>query len=215
VTRSFLRAVALVLLFALAPGCVTTQYGASVVARGELTVTYRHGMRLSMSGTEVAHAPTFASLPDVVSCVPDARAHALAARSSGRRARIFSIVGATLGLGAFMAFAALGDRDHAVGWALGGLGSGLMGLGFAIAGRREKGDAVGHALDAVNFYNDGVGSLGATCRDLTYPAPAGPIPEGAIQMPGEASPQAPVVVPATGAEDTTIPPPPTIVLPEQ
>jgi len=44
-----------------------------------------------------------------------------------------------------------------------GLGAGSLGA---------KAHANGHALDAVNFYNDALGSSGGSCRNLSAPAPA-------------------------------------------
>lgn len=183
---SLTRAVALLAVLSTLPACASSHYTPAIAARGELIVIQRRGPRIYAAGEEIGRSPTFSRLPDYVRCVPDAEVHAVQARRAGRAARAFSILGATFGLGAFMGFAALADRDHAAGWLIGAIGSGITGFGFSLAGFRDKRQANGHALDAVNFYNDAVGSLGATCSDLVYPPPAGPIDDsGAVILPDQ------------------------------
>jgi hypothetical protein len=108
--------------------------------------------------------------------VAPAREHAAAARADGRRALGFSIAGGLLGGLALGGFIGLADDEHRWVWLGSGLGSAAVGLVFAGLGRLERNRANGHAVDAINYYNDAVGSLGATCADLTYPPPAGPAP---------------------------------------
>ncbi|HNN97929.1 MAG TPA: hypothetical protein PKI03_36950, partial [Pseudomonadota bacterium] len=83
-----------------------------------------------------------------------------------------------------------------------------VGLTLSIVSWRLKNHANGHAHDAVNFYNDSVGSLGATCDDLSYPSPVGPAPAAAVPP---ADPGAvPSAVPAIpGSPPPSLPPPPT------
>jgi hypothetical protein len=45
-----------------------------------------------------------------------------------------------------------------------GLGGAITGVVLAAIGRHEKNVANGHAVDAMNYYNDAVGSLGGTCQ---------------------------------------------------
>ena len=61
------------------------------------------------------------------------------------------------------------------------LAAGILGVGVAAAvtgvvlaaiGRNQKNVANGHAVDAMNYYNDEVGSYGGTCK-----RPAAPLPE--------------------------------------
>lgn len=171
--RSVISAAVLAMVV-LASGCVSSMRPAQVMARGEIAVRMNDGLELTAEGRVVGRSPVFRELPEFVRCVEPARSDALVARHHGRRARAFSILGATLGLGALVGFAALADRDHAYAYLGTSLGSGLLGLGFASAGMRHKRVAIGRALDAANRYNDAVGSLGATCLDLRYPAPSGP-----------------------------------------
>lgn len=172
---SHLRAkVALLAVLVSTSGCVSSVRPPQLLARGEIAVSMERGLTLRAEGRVVGRSPIFRDLPEYVSCVERAHGPALGARSAGRRARAFSILGATLGFGALMGFAAIADRDHVYGYLGGALGSGVLGLGFASAGMRAKRLAIGRALDATNEYNDAVGSLGATCLDLRYPAPSGP-----------------------------------------
>lgn len=173
-SRHALASIAVVTTLVLFSGCIRSVRPPQILARGELAVTMDRRLTLSAEGRVVARSPVFRDLPDYVGCTEPARTHALEARRAGRRARAFSILGATLGLGALVGFGALADRDHVGGYLGASIGSGLVGLGFATAGFTRKRLAFGRALDAANEYNDAVGSLGATCLDLRYPAPAGP-----------------------------------------
>ncbi|MBV8201017.1 MAG: hypothetical protein JOZ15_10390 [Acidobacteria bacterium] len=67
----------------------------------------------------------------------------------------------------------------------------LLGLALVGGGAQAKVDANGHAVDAMNYYNDAVGALGATCDDLTYPRAAGPAPGEMPPPPPPLPPQAP------------------------
>lgn len=176
-TRGSSRGVrALVALLVALGGCAQTLRPPQRVARGELTVAMEPAMTLRAGGMLVAVAPTFEGLPAYVACVPAARVHAERARSSGRRARAFAVLGSTLGFGALVGFGALADRDHAFAYLGAALGSGLSGTVFAARARLHRRGALGHAVDATNEYDDAVGSLGGTCADLRFAAPAGPPP---------------------------------------
>lgn len=181
-------------------GCATTQYAPQVVARGELTLRYDGHVEMWAGGQKVASGLAYSGLESYVRCVPAAADQAHQAASSGRRAIGFSIVGGVLGASGLLGLVGLVDRDHWGAWIGGGLGLAAIGLGFSIASWRAKNHANGHALDALNYYNDSVGSLGATCSDLRYPAPAGPAPV-----------MAPPTQPAPPAQpEGTLPPPPAV-----
>lgn len=170
------RRLAALLLITQLAGCVQSYRPPTLLARGEIAPIVHGRLVLTTPQGEVARGPAFAGLPEYVACVEPAATHAREARSHGRRGRVFSIVGAVLGMAAFSGFGAVADRDHAYAYLGGALGTGLAGLGFAIAGYRAKRIAYGRAMDAANEYNDAVGSLGATCLDLQFAPPSGPMP---------------------------------------
>lgn len=155
-------------------GCAYSFRPPQLLARGEIGVTMSHGMTFVAQGRVLAHSPVFRELPRFVACVPAAHDHAVRARRAGRSARAFAILGATLGMGAMVGFGALADRDHAYAYLGAALGTGVVGLGFSAASFHGRRVAFGHGLDAVNEYNDAVGSLGATCLDLRFAVPSGP-----------------------------------------
>jgi hypothetical protein len=109
------------------------------------------------------------------------------------------VLGGVLGGSGLIALVALADGDHWAPWLAGGLGLATVGLTFSIVSWRFKNHANGHAIDAMNFYNDSVGSLGATCDDLVYPPPAAPAPP--------TSPAPPAVPDAAPAVPELAPPP--------
>jgi hypothetical protein len=83
-----------------------------------------------------------------------------------------TIVASTLAVASVGSLAGLADEQHEVIWL--GAGVGTAGLAVLAGGlsRLLRNRANGQAVDAMNIYNDSVGSLGATCDDLTYPPPA-------------------------------------------
>jgi hypothetical protein len=193
--RRCLLASSAVAAAAAASGCASSNYSAQVVARGELTLRYDGGFEMSAAGRRVASGLTYGGLEHHVRCVPQAREHAVRAASAGRAAIAFSVLGGTLGAGGLVGLVGLVDQNNWVPWVAGGLGSAAIGLTFSILSWRYKNHANGNAIDAMNFYNDSVGSLGATCDELVYPAPAGPAP----------LPQPPTVPMTPGAEGTPQP----------
>ena len=163
-------------------GCASTQYAPQVVARGELTLRYDGGFQVYAGQNKLTSGLTYPRLAEYVRCVPQAQEHARRARSSGIGAITTSVLGGLFGASGLIGLVGLVDQDRIGLWVGSGLALSTVGLAFSIAGWRLKNHANGNALDAVNFYNDSVGSLGATCQDLSYPPPAGP------QAPSEAAP---------------------------
>jgi len=173
------RAVAPALLVTVAvlhAGCATSRYQAAVVARGELTLRYDDGFEMWAAGQRVSHGLSWRGLEHHVRCVPQAQKHASSAASSGGAAVAFSTLGVIFGAGGLMAIGGLVDEPNRWQWIGAAAGSSVLGLIFALTSRALRNSANGHALDAMNYYNDAVGSLGATCDDLAYPAPAGALP---------------------------------------
>ncbi len=157
-------------------GCATSQYAPQVVARGELVLRYDDGFQMWAGGRQVAHGLQYHGLARFVRCVPEAERHARIARRNGEAALALSIIGGVLGGAALAGFYGFADKDHEWTWLGAGIGSAVAGTVFAGFGRLLKNSANGHAVDALDYYNDAVGSLGASCDDLTYPPPAGPAP---------------------------------------
>ena len=229
--RLGLRVLAAACVCTLAPGalgCSTASfYAPQVVARGELTLRYDRGFELAAAGKRVASGPLYGGLDSFVRCVPQAEQHARDARTSGRTAVAFSVLGSVLGVaGLVIGLSGLrylgDDTDRMWPWVGGGIGTAAVGTLFAGLSWRFKNHANGHALDAMNFYNDSVGSLGATCDDLRYPAPAGPDPgvpgvpmapdpqQVPPPMPPDGMPGPVQAGPGPGPEPPTLPPPPTV-----
>lgn len=202
---SLLRAAATVLCGTLAfsTGCATTQYAPQLVARGEITLGYDGGFVMRAEGKTIASGLSYRGLPGYVACVPEAHRHAKSAQSHGGAAIALSVLGVTLSLASLGGLVGLADTDHQWAWLGGGLASGVVGLTLSSISWREKNQANGHALDAVNYYNDAVGSLGASCNDLRYPPAAGPAP---LEAPAAPPSSPPSPSPASDA----LPPPPTV-----
>jgi hypothetical protein len=149
-----------------------SNYVPQLRAPGELTLHYDDGFSMTAEGKEVAHGYTWGGLTDYVKCVPKARQHAEAAESAGTAAATLSWLGAGIGLASLGSLASLSLADskskadqQIMGYALlAGLGGAVTGVILAAIGRHEKPVANGHALDAMNYYNDEVGSRGGTCE---------------------------------------------------
>ena len=156
-----LALLALLLVF----GCARTHYQPSVVARAELVL--RHGAQLEMwaGGKRVARGLAWRDLGSFVRCVPDAKRHAVQARADGRTSLALAILGGSLGALSLSSLAGVLDEKDPLNW----IGTGIVvaGLGVAMAGSSIifRNSANGHAVDALNLYNDAVGSIGASCDE--------------------------------------------------
>lgn len=203
------QAIAALTLAAVVPGCATTQYQPAYVARGELTLRQGGGLELWAGGQRVAKGVRYRGLDTYVRCVPEAHTHARQARSHGAAAVTLSALGGVFGVAGLGGLYGIYDRPNILPWLLGGVGVGALGLTFSLLSWRSKSHANGHAVDAMNYYNDAVGSLGATCDDLTYPPPAGPGEPTVSVAPAPAPATAPApAVPGPATEPPALPPPP-------
>ncbi len=207
--RRFIAAAAIAALGTSAlPGCGSglTTYYPHLVARGELTLRYDNEFQLYAAGRQVANGYRYNGLPGFVRCVPTAHEHALAATSDGITGTTLSTLGIVFGVAGLGGLGGLTYYDSNPNLMFGLLGAGLASsvLGVVLAGvsRGYKNSANGHAVDAMNYYNDAVGSLGASCDDLVYPPPAGPAPPAVAAPPGGAPAADP------DDDDATAPPPP-------
>jgi hypothetical protein len=197
------RAVAVILCVTVGGCAASSSYVPQVTARGEIVLRYDNAFEAWSAGKRVARGLRWRGLTDFVRCVPPARDEARGAEAAGARAIGFSAVGGALGVLALGGLYGLADTNHEWQWLGAGLGSAAAGLLFASLGRMSRNIANGRAVDAINLYNDAVGSLGATCSDLRYPPPAGPVPPP-LQGP---PPQAPSQ-PPTGPQPWPPPPQP-------
>ena len=114
---------------------------------------------------------SYRGLASYVVCVPEAHRHAKSAQKPRRRGNCAIGVGVTLSLASLGGLAGLADTDHQWAWLGGGLASGVVGLTLSGAVVARKRQTNGHALDAMNLYNDSVGSLGASCQTCAIPKP--------------------------------------------
>lgn len=183
-----------------------------VLAPHELTLRYDNEFQIHSPQGVVATGVRYHGLADYVACVPDAERHALAAESAGDTSVGLTVAGITLGVGGMAGLAGLAYQnqpDVMAGLLLGGIGVELLGLVLTAVGRATRIDAHGNAVDAMNYYNDAVGSLGGRCgpRGAEMPqtqyvdAPAPPAGSGPIYpvpVQPEAPPVLPPVPPATG-----------------
>ena len=166
------RALAPAILVLAAAGSTGCTYAPSIhapryAAPNELVLTYDEGYVLSAGGRPVAKGYGYEGLSSFVGCVPAARQHAYDAESDGAAAAPLQITGVALslgGLGGLGGLGYLGSNDKAAaGLLIGGIGMQLVGLILVAAGAQAKVSANGHAVDAMNHYNDAVGSRGGAC----------------------------------------------------
>ena len=200
------RAIAVFTCVALGGCAASTSYVPAVTARGELVLRYDNHFEAWSDGKRVARGLGWRGLDDFVRCVPRAHDEAVGARAAGTRAVVFSAIGGSLGVIALGGLYGLVDTNHEWQWLGAGAGTAAAGLLFAGLGRMARNIANGRAVDAVNYYNDAVGSLGATCSDLTYPPPAGPVVPAPVAAPP--SPPSPPPTDAPPPPPEAPPPPP-------
>ncbi|MCU1277124.1 MAG: hypothetical protein JWM53_670 [bacterium] len=157
-----MRALAVAAL--LASACAHTDYVPEVVARGELVLQQRRGgLEMWAANQRVARSIEWRGLESFVRCVPDAQRHAQQARRDGRASLALAIVGGSLGVASLGSLGGLADEPHRFDWL--GAAAGAAALGAVAAGlsRLYRNRANGHAVDALDFYNDAAGSRGAAC----------------------------------------------------
>lgn len=181
----------------------------SVVAPHELTLRYDNEFQIYSPEGEVATGYRYDGLADYVHCVPEALKQAEGAQSAGNAAVGLTISGIGLGVGGLAGLAGLNYSNKPEvmwGFLLGGLGAEVVGLILTSVGRRMKVEANGRAVDAVNFYNDAVGSRGGRCTRR-----GAEIPEIQEETEQEAQPEAaPATKPIYPVPPDQIPPPPPV-----
>lgn len=167
-----------------------TSYAPQLRAYGELTLKYDDGFSMYAEGREIASGHGWSGLSEYVKCVPKAKEHAESAETAGAAASALSWIGAGVGLASLGSLAAVADyekHEETSNMVLGlGLTAAVTGVILAAIGRHEKPVANGHAIDAMNYYNDEVGSRGGTCK-----RPAAPLPEVEAPKPAKTEKKAP------------------------
>lgn len=167
----------------LAPlGCVTP-YIPKLLARGEMhaQVPYSGGLNFYAEGRKITGFWNgYRGLLPFVSCVPEARGHAQSSRRWAALSLTSFGLSAAAGAGGFIQLISQGGGAS---WPV--VGFGLVVLGGSVLTASARVQATGHAVDAMNFYNDYVGSLGATCADLRYPQTAHVVPSSANLPPSK------------------------------
>jgi hypothetical protein len=153
----------LLLLVACQPAM--TMYPPQVLARGELALEYDGRFSMTSEGKTVARGLAWNGLSRFVACSDRARPLAEAAESDGAKAYGFAIAGGILGGASLGALGAFASPDPTTRLAILGSGVGVAILGTVLAAlsHRYKNHANGQAIDAMNFYNDDVGSWGGSC----------------------------------------------------
>ena len=190
-SRAKTRAVALAGLVAVfGTACVTpTSYVPQHVAPGELTLAHNDRMEIYAGREHLTTGPAYPKLERYVECVPEARVHARKARHKGRTGQAFAWLGGGLAAASLGGLAGLAylDDDPSLAWGLlgGGLSAAVVGIVLAATSRPLRNHGHGHAIDALNYYNDAVGSAGGTCAD---PPPSVPGPPQGSLAPGAEGP---------------------------
>lgn len=195
-----------------------------VLGPHELALRYDNEFQIVSPDGEIATGVRYDGLSDYVQCVPEAAKHAEAAQSAGNTAVGLTVVGIGLGVGGLAGLGGLAYSDKPdvmAAFLLSGLGAEIVGLVLTAVGRSMKVDANGHAVDAVNYYNDAVGSRGGRCGPKGAEIPEPPaeavatpqLPQGPIYpVPVDKIPPPPPVKPWPVQTDPA--PPDRILLPQ-
>lgn len=168
-------------------GCAgSTSYVPQHVAPGELILRYDGGIQVYAGREQLTEGPRYTDLHAYVRCVPQAADHAERAAKHGEAGVGLAWSGGVMGA---LSLASLGgltviEDQPEVGFAILGTGLvvGAIAVSLAASSRTQRNQAHGNALDAINYYNDAVGSTGASCATVdrstivAAPLPTGPLP---------------------------------------
>lgn len=162
------HAAAILVLAAGQAGCGgVTRYIPAAAAPSEIVLRDDNGLELWAGGGRVAEAHRYQGLAPFVGCVPAARDHARAAQRNGTTGMVLTYTGAGFAAAGLAGLGGLAfeDKDDTamIAFFSAGIGAEVVGLVLVAVGRKFKLDAMGHAVDAANFYNDAVGSAGGSC----------------------------------------------------
>lgn len=201
--RSNVAAMVGVLALAGTVGCASlSEYQPKHVGPAELTLRYEKGVTIYSGRRYLTRGPRYDGLAEHVRCVPLAYEHARYAQKHGRSRVGLAWSGGALGvasLGGLSGFAFLEEQPKTA-FALLGAGLGVAVLGIVLAGssRSAGNQAHGNAIDALNYYNDAVGSLGGSCDDAPGEAPEYVPPPTARLIPAPPRPAEPAEAPMEG-----------------
>jgi hypothetical protein len=163
-----MRVLAALLALPLA-GCGSglTMVAPRVLAPQELTLRYDNSFQVWAPQGMVAEGVRYEGLAEYVHCVPNAHRHALEAQAAGDTAVGLSIAGGALAVAGLGGLGGLAYQESNPGrmaaFFTAGIAAEVIGLVLGAVGRAYKTDANGHAVDAINYYNDAVGSQGQGC----------------------------------------------------
>ncbi len=211
-SRSPAFAPALALAAALASsgcGSAMSTYRPVRVLPSELNVRYDDAFLVYAGDQPLTEGPRFEGLTDFVHCVPAARYHAEAAEGWGSTAGVlkgltFGLAGA--GLGGLAGLGFNGKDDMAMfALLIGGVVLEALAITTGAVSMGAKTQASGHALDAVNYYNDAAGSLGGMCPSRYEVAPTAP-PAAAPAIPAPPTGPPPAAPPPSPFASTSPPP---------
>ncbi|HCF60574.1 MAG TPA: hypothetical protein DFS52_21570 [Myxococcales bacterium] len=154
-------------------GCAApaTTYRPVHAAPTELTVRYGDEFEVWAADAPVARGLRYQGLDEVVRCVPEAKRHAEAASRSGSAAGVLSGFSIGLAVGGLAGLSGFAFEDDRVTAAFLVSGVVIEALAIVLGGQSlsQKAKANGHALDAVNLYNDAVGYDGRGCGPAVAP----------------------------------------------
>lgn len=192
------RALAFALAATVLAGCssAASTYRPARVLPAELSVRYDDAFQIYAGHKPLTEGPRFDGLTDFVRCVPDARRHAESAEGWGSTAGVlkgltFAFSG--IGLGGLAGLGFNGKDDTLMaGLLIGGLVVEGLAIAMGAISLGAKAQASGHALDAVNYYNDAAGSVGGMCSNATPPpAPTNLPPAPPAELEGSPRPPTP------------------------
>lgn len=172
----------LLIIAILNQGCMATSYQPQALSQDELYLQFRgyQGLEIRTRTRRIAReATSFVGLPHHVRCVPKARQHANAAVRLGVTRHFFTAfaVGSALAgiIHPAITFSQplVKDQDVSLDRLFVLYGSGSL----IVLWMRDffiRPHALGHAVDAVNHYNDARGSIDESC-DVQRPGPPSPV----------------------------------------
>ena len=140
-------------------GGYQSSYTRATADARELIWAYDNRVQVTQGGHVVAQQRDWGDLPDVVGCVPRARAWASSASSRDGTGRIVMYTGllvmlAGVAAGSYLALEDTDNTDQMLA-GLGVMGGGLVfGLATVPTGAYLRASADTRAIDAVNVYND-------------------------------------------------------------
>lgn len=141
-------------------GCTVNDYQPRLIAQKEMSVrASAYNAKFYVGRSQVTSSLTgYYGLREPVACVPRAALHAK---------RAAQLYGGGIGLAVaagLLSVVQFGLIAKDEGLSSRAFGVGVVALGAAVSSTSLRYRALGHAVDAMNYYNDAVGSLGHACQ---------------------------------------------------